>query len=73
MKRKERDRNEDDERDTPPSILDSLPLDLKLATLSKLPAKSLTKTWSSIIRSREFIDSYYAMSSTKITVYSRLD
>ncbi|CAH2034609.1 unnamed protein product [Thlaspi arvense] len=65
MKRKERDRNEDDEKDTPPSILDSLPLDLKLATLSKLPAKSLTKTWSSIIRSREFIDYYYAMSSTK--------
>ncbi|CAL9217133.1 unnamed protein product [Arabidopsis halleri] len=71
-KRKERDYEEEDEKDaTNPSKLelDSLPLDLKMAILTRVPAKSLTKLrcvskmWSSIIRSRGFIDSYYAMSS----------
>ncbi|CAH2034607.1 unnamed protein product [Thlaspi arvense] len=72
MKRKKRDHNKEHEKDsTPPSMLDSLHLDLKLDILSCLPAKSLTKLrcvskmWSSIIRSQGFIDSFFAMSSTK--------
>ncbi|XP_023644416.1 putative F-box protein At1g32660 [Capsella rubella] len=72
MKRKGRD-NEDDnnEKDTNSSKLelDSLPLDLKMAILTRLPAKSLmklrcvSKTWSSIIRSRGFIDTFFSNSS----------
>ncbi|XP_020866091.1 F-box protein At1g30790-like [Arabidopsis lyrata subsp. lyrata] len=50
--------------------VDPIPLDLELAILTRLPAKSLfkflcvSKMWSSIIRSQSFVDSYYALSST---------
>ncbi|CAH8254208.1 unnamed protein product [Arabidopsis lyrata] len=50
-------------------LLDSLPLDLKMAILTRLSAKSLknfrcvSKMWSSIIRSRGFIDSFFSMSA----------
>ncbi|CAH8254021.1 unnamed protein product [Arabidopsis lyrata] len=59
------------EKDTNPSEIDSLPLDLKMAILTRLPAKSLTnlkhvsKMWSSIIRSRGFIDYFFSVSSTR--------
>ncbi|XP_010463049.1 PREDICTED: putative F-box protein At1g32660 [Camelina sativa] len=65
-------RNQDeDEKDTNPSKsdFDSLPLDLKMAILTRVRAKTLmnsrcvSKTWSSIIRSHGFIDSYFSMSS----------
>ncbi|CAH8253983.1 unnamed protein product [Arabidopsis lyrata] len=68
--REERDINKYDEKDTSPSKVDSIPLDLEVEILTRLPAKSLikfqcvSKTWSSIIRSQRFIDSYYALSST---------
>ncbi|EFH67260.1 predicted protein, partial [Arabidopsis lyrata subsp. lyrata] len=70
MKKSHQNKLEEDENDTTnPSKLDSLPLDLKMAILTRMPAKSLmklrcvSKMWSSIIRSRGFIDSYYATSS----------
>ncbi|CAD5314320.1 unnamed protein product [Arabidopsis thaliana] len=72
MKKSHQNKLEEDEKeDTNPSKLelDSLPLDLKMAILTRIPAKSLmklrcvSKMWSSIIRSRGFIDSYYAISS----------
>ncbi|KAG7593587.1 F-box associated domain type 3, partial [Arabidopsis thaliana x Arabidopsis arenosa] len=75
MKRNERDCNnendEENEKDTNPCKLDldSLPLDLKMVILARLPAKSLmklrrvSKIWSSIIRSRGFINSFYSISS----------
>ncbi|CAL9216796.1 unnamed protein product, partial [Arabidopsis halleri] len=50
--------------------VDPIPLDLELAILTRLPAKSLfkflcvSKMWSSIIRSQSFVNSYYALSST---------
>ncbi|EOA39134.1 hypothetical protein CARUB_v10012056mg [Capsella rubella] len=69
-KRKELDNDEDnDKKDTNLSKLDSLPLDLKSAILTRIPAKSLiklrcvSKTWSSIVRSRGLIDSFFSMSS----------
>ncbi|KAG7593703.1 F-box associated interaction domain [Arabidopsis thaliana x Arabidopsis arenosa] len=72
MKKSHQNKLEEDEKDTtnPSKLgLDSLPLDLKMAILTRMPAKCLmklrcvSKMWSSIIRSRGFIDSYYAMSS----------
>ncbi|KAL1205032.1 putative F-box protein [Cardamine amara subsp. amara] len=63
--------DDDDEKEGSESELDWLPLDLKMAILIRLPGKSLmnvklvSKMYSSIIRSRGFIDSYYAMSSTQ--------
>ncbi|KAH0867812.1 hypothetical protein HID58_074834, partial [Brassica napus] len=66
MKRKkEADGNET----SPSSKFDSLPFDLKMAIVSRMDAKSLmkfrcvSKIWSSIIRSRGFIDSFFSMSS----------
>ncbi|KAL1201064.1 F-box protein [Cardamine amara subsp. amara] len=49
---------------------DPIPLDLEVAILTRLPAKSVikflcvSKMWSSIIRSQRFVSSSYAMSST---------
>ncbi|CAA7047063.1 unnamed protein product [Microthlaspi erraticum] len=49
--------------------LQVLPLDMEVETLTRLPGKALmkflcvSKSWSSIIRSQSFVDSYYAMSS----------
>ncbi|XP_010481100.1 PREDICTED: putative F-box protein At1g32660 [Camelina sativa] len=76
MKRKERDKEEDDdddekEKETDPSKsdFDSLPLDLQMAILTRVRAKTLmnsrcvSKTWSSIIRSQGFIESYFSNSS----------
>lgn len=59
--------NEDDQKDK----LDQIPTDLEVEILTKLPAKSLmkflcvSKMWSSIIRSQSFVDSFYALSSTR--------
>ncbi|XP_019099460.1 PREDICTED: putative F-box protein At1g32660 [Camelina sativa] len=63
--------DDDEEKDTNPSKLelDSLPHDLKMAILTRMSAKSLmklrcvSKMWSSIIRSRGFIDSFFSNSS----------
>ncbi|KAH0917880.1 hypothetical protein HID58_025540 [Brassica napus] len=71
LKRKERDGNEDDESDKRPSkLLHSIPLDLEVEIMTRLPVKSLmrsrcvSKTWSSIILSQGFVHAYYAMSSS---------
>ncbi|CAA7016055.1 unnamed protein product [Microthlaspi erraticum] len=59
------------QQDTSSSKLDSLPHDLKLDILNRLPAKSLSnfrcvsKMWSSIIRSPEFVRSFFSLSSTR--------
>ncbi|XP_010480774.1 PREDICTED: F-box protein At1g30790-like [Camelina sativa] len=51
--------------------IDHIPLDLTVEILTRLPAKSLmkfksvSKSWSSIIRSQVFIDSFYSISSTR--------
>lgn len=63
-----RDRKEDVESDKSPGKLDLLPLDIEVETLIRLPGKSfqcVSKTWSSIVRSQSFVDSYYAMSSAR--------
>ncbi|KAL1205054.1 putative F-box protein [Cardamine amara subsp. amara] len=63
----ERYHNEDNEKFSSASI----PVDLEVEILTRLPVKSLmkfrcvSKMWSSIIRSQRFVDSYYAMSSTQ--------
>ncbi|WZZ71145.1 hypothetical protein YC2023_082515 [Brassica napus] len=60
--------NEEDET-SPSSKFDSLPFDLKMAIVSRMDVSSLmkfrcvSKIWSSIIRSRGFIDSFFSMSS----------
>ncbi|CDY27911.1 BnaA07g05010D [Brassica napus] len=65
QRKKEADGNET----SPSSKFDSLPFDLKMAIVSRMGAKSLmkfrcvSKIWSSIIRSRGFIDSFFSMSS----------
>ncbi|KAG2265870.1 hypothetical protein Bca4012_076790 [Brassica carinata] len=71
LERKERERNEDDESVKRPSkLLHSIPLDLEVEIMTRLPVKSLmrsrcvSKTWSSIIRSQGFAEAYYAMSSS---------
>ncbi|XP_010432850.2 PREDICTED: F-box protein At1g30790-like [Camelina sativa] len=52
-------------------VVDQLPTDLEVEILARLPAKSLmkvqcvSKMWSSIIRSQRFVDSFYALSSTR--------
>ncbi|CAN7048763.1 unnamed protein product [Brassica oleracea var. botrytis] len=54
---------------SPSSKFDSLPFDLKMAIVSRMDVSSLmkfrcvSKIWSSIIRSRGFIDSFFSMSS----------
>ncbi|CAN7126867.1 unnamed protein product [Brassica rapa subsp. narinosa] len=65
QRKKEADGNET----SPSGKFDSLPFDLKMAIVSRMDAKSLmkfrcvSKIWSSIIRSRGFIDSFFSMSS----------
>ncbi|KAG2266182.1 hypothetical protein Bca52824_073261 [Brassica carinata] len=60
--------NEEDET-SPSSKFYSLPFDLKMAIVSRMDVNSLmkfrcvSKIWSSIIRSRGFIDSFFSMSS----------
>ncbi|CAH8279476.1 unnamed protein product [Arabidopsis lyrata] len=60
-------KREDDQKDK----LDPIPFDLEVEILTRLPAKSLmkfqcvSKMWSFIIRSQRFVDSYYALSSTR--------
>ncbi|KAJ0236975.1 F-box domain-containing protein [Hirschfeldia incana] len=52
------------------SKLDSLHYDLKMAIMTRVPAKSLmkfrcvSKMWCSFIRSQELVDSFFAVSST---------
>ncbi|XP_010480574.1 PREDICTED: F-box protein At1g30790-like [Camelina sativa] len=49
----------------------SIPYDLEVEILSRLPTKSMmkarcvSKIWSSIIRSQRFVDSYYTLSLTR--------
>ncbi|XP_010480512.1 PREDICTED: F-box protein At1g30790-like [Camelina sativa] len=62
-----RNEDEDDQKDK----VEALPTDLEVEILSRLPSKSLmklrcvSKIWSSIIRSQRFVDSFYALSSTR--------
>uniref|UniRef100_A0A0D3D5T3 F-box domain-containing protein n=1 Tax=Brassica oleracea var. oleracea TaxID=109376 RepID=A0A0D3D5T3_BRAOL len=64
-----RKRTEYEEKDTTPSKLDSLHYDVKMAIVTRLPAKSLmnfrcvSKMWCSFIRSQELVDSFFAVSS----------
>ncbi|EOA39453.1 hypothetical protein CARUB_v10012646mg, partial [Capsella rubella] len=65
-------REDEDEKETKPSeLLDSLPIELKMDILTRLPAKSLmkfryvSKMWSSFIRSQELINSFSSKSSTQ--------
>ncbi|XP_033131848.1 putative F-box protein At1g32660 [Brassica rapa] len=66
-----RKRTEYEEKDTTPSKLDSVHDDLKMAIMSRLPAKSLmkfrcvSKMWCSFIRRQELVDSFFAVSSAE--------
>lgn len=57
-----------EEKDTTPSKLDSLHDDVKMAIMTRLPAKSLrcvSKMWCSFIRRQELVDSFFAVSSAQ--------
>lgn len=69
MKGKKQEPTKDDSNDGS-SHIDLIPMDLTVEILTRLPVKSLlkfqyvSKTWFSIIRSKDFITSSASMSST---------
>ncbi|KAG7593470.1 F-box associated interaction domain [Arabidopsis thaliana x Arabidopsis arenosa] len=70
MKGNDQENNKDDPKNGP-SHIDSIPFDVMVDILTRLPVKSflelqyVSKTWRSIIRSKDFINLLVSMSSTQ--------